>query len=215
MRLLMTVNLIILLLLMGNQINASEGVGKDKKDDFRILVAQFPKQEFIDICQPKSGNRKKVDNDMFYDNLCRTVKRNLELVEDIRTRVKLGSNVFEYPGLISIGNIGYHAIDDNSYVYVVRIPGSLELTGKVLLIGFDENGVVTFNKINNSSKEGIDRRATILTIDAEGGNQLGQDTTPNIQAKQCPAPLKQCRLGVSSWCCNSGKSCDYDTGGCK
>ncbi len=33
--------------------------------------------------------------------------------------------------------------------------------------------------------------------------------------RQCPPPLKQCRLGVSSWCCNSGRQCDYDEGGCK
>ena len=33
--------------------------------------------------------------------------------------------------------------------------------------------------------------------------------------KECTGNTFQCRVGVSTWCCDNGKRCDYDVGGCK
>jgi len=35
-----------------------------------------------------------------------------------------------------------------------------------------------------------------------------------IRVAECPGK-KQCRVGVSTWCCESNQRCDYDVGGCK
>ena len=36
-----------------------------------------------------------------------------------------------------------------------------------------------------------------------------------MNVKECTGNTFQCRLGVSTWCCENGKTCDTETGGCK
>ena len=206
MRALILHNVMIVLLLFWNSNIASEETEKFKKEEFRKIVDKIPSQTFIEICQHKSRNDDNVKNNILRDNPCQSVQNNIARVEDVRAMITLGSNVFEYPGLISIGKIGYHAVRNNSYVYVLRIPASLKLDDKVIIV-FDENGVITDTKKVNSS-------TTTLSVGAEDVNKSSQNTSPVILA-QCSTPLKQCRVGVSTWCCNSGKRCDYDNYGCK